>query len=1419
MLVSITSVIPSSSLLIKSWSDAIKITEFFSFPPTASDLNTETNLINTISSLCLAITIAFFDFDQDLSIEGVSVSYINNSNVLIDLHETFLSLLPSKPSASPVVLGWSFILNVIAVRSAEYNDEGLNPFFAKAIPKTISSHNGDLSEIPKFELLMKVASNIAHEALSLDPFSMLEKMIRILPQDPLYASVFMSYIKASLPHVALTESFSDCINVILKPFPNIAQDLFLDEFGDKLYDSAALRFPFAISPFLKLSQCLSSNAFDALSNLDTFMQKLPRNFTDYCFVGDSNNIIELTQNICLIPPMTDMDDNNNNNNNTIVLPPKVCGTINNIGNTRYVIWNYKYNGWSYLGCYLERICNAASLNKANSYQFPSKIVTEIIQLFTSTLTSLGNTDKCRQFLTMATENLIETDIIDLIFQITEYALFLNCDELSSVCLGFASALLNVLPDRVWSFLGRSSILGRNGQQSSISTVLGSKEIVDGRYDLTLSALKLIKSLVDSSVRTILDSKVSTKVKSDVVAKFTSHTVMIFESFSYWAYSDPRQKVAISYECLSIFTNLLHYSFDIDEVSSLEDKVTSQLESAASYLTNQFLAPERVITRALKPLLGAIESSAWSITSLDSDYPLSSDETILIYSVLAFSSELVRARTFLRLPPSQLEKSLFSLSPHLSILFTRYPALRVVVMDLFISIIQSPWPSPEQPSLLAHLGMHAHMFISNLTGSLQNSLESEATVIKIAEFFSSIIESQQEGLSILLLTGRDTRKASHIEQEVTSLLQVTEKKVSMEDSADEVLLPLLRSMAAAYSNWKLGKFSSKPELAKSLIQFVDNRLKLDLTGELFDDSKLVEYSYKISIAEQSLLIFAVQLFKSPEGPGIQRFIEYLQKDFKILDISGVFFSIDKLQSLQHENLIKNFDFRWPQLGGLKKFAKSRFLPLTYGSSYIYDLNLLDIVLGDEKSWMGYRKEVISGNFSYSWVDSQLRLTQAWCTFCTSLATYLSKCLKMENNAIHKNLLVMLNEVSDIAVEKVIAEEYSTPVLLNSIETRLSLVFMIKYAAFKAGVSTKAYSSLLRIYNLLASPDYKLIEGISFNGRLDAPSITHKQLLRSIAIMLEDFKGITENNIQTYQILQIVTGLFGTVVINGMIAAVQAAISDPKAGADSNMVIIISILKKCLNLEGIKGLYPKVASLLSESQCVKSVMRLYSYTDVLTNANDEYVYGELALAYLLEWLNIDQIPDQLISNGLFDLLMESPISRKIQEGKVKPTTNSKLHNLWVKGILPILLTLLQKVGARIISDVLVLIDFFSEQIKFSMGAWKNPSEITVSVIIESTQLILLVDMLYKLTPSSEMLLHQLQDIIPLRDDLLNSIDYLLSHPRFLNATLIATTAEEKGLYLIEDTTDIPEGNKLLSLIQEDLKEFRELIERSDIGNFQI
>lgn len=1402
LLVTVITVLPTDSPMIGKWVDAIETTEYFTYPPSVM-LQNQANLVDTVYALCTAITIAFFDFEQDFSIQGASSqSYINNPAILTKLHKNCAFLLHSKPSASPAVFGWSCVLNIVAIRLSEKPNPAFDSFVNFIIPKDASAQ---FKSLPKDEILTDVARSVASAAINLEPFSLIEKALKLLPSTSLYHSVFKNYLKAGLPYVSLSESLSSCMREVLGSFPYLADDIFTDPFGDRLYSLAALRFPTSIVPFVQLAQCLGQNAYDAVSEFYTFMQPLPKEFTDYEFVENSSNTIRLTSDFSIFSNNHELDADGR----PIVIVAGTQGTIHTINQVRYVIWKYTYPGWGFLGLILEKSC--ASSKSSSSIAVYDDSTIEIIRLLTSTLGSISDPEKAKNLLAITAEGLSDYDIIDIVFKICEDSFAIGQITLSSVCIDFISAVSLIFPDRVWSFLSRSPILGKNGQRSDIANTLGSIEIVNGTFDLTISVLNLADVLVDMAVQNVMTSKVSFKVRSETLAKLMHHSVVIFESFAYWAFSDQRQKSKIAFQSIATFEKVLSYIFDVDDRCPPNEKVTSVLASSAEYLIQQFLVPEKVDTRVLKPLLSTIEASSLSVINLDAERPLDDDESMWVFVSLTFVSVLVRARSSLNLPPSQLEKSIFSLSPNLSILYSRYPALRTAIMDVFNAIIGVSWPSSEQPSLLAHLGMHAHMFISNLTGSLQNKLETENTLMRIATCFSSIIESQQEGLSILLVTGRDTRKASHIEQESISLLQVTEKKISEKGLPEELCLSFLRSVVSAYSNWKLGTFSSSPDLAESLISFVDECFKLNIDTDTEDEFQFVDYALKYSIAEQTLLIFSVQMYKSPNGAGIQKFIKYLEQDDKILNISKKFLGTHNLKNNFQENLIKNFNFRWPKLGGLRKFAKTRFYPLIYGGSYIYSISLLDSILSSENSWVGYRKEVISGNIELSWVDAQLNLINAWSTFGTSLALHLSKNVVSDTDTqLSKRLLTALNKVADVAVGKILGEEYSAPILFNALQHRINLVFMIKYHTLRCGIPSKDPNSLQQLYNLLESSDYKLIDGIAHSGKVREPSITYRQLLRTLSIILDGFADASEN---AYQVIQTVLGIFNTVIIDGMTAAAGAALNHPRDSADADIVIIISLLRKCLAIEGVSGMYRNIVTLFENSPCIKSIMTLYSYSDILPNGSDDAVYGELVLGYFLEALKIDKFADLLVSNGILDLLMESPISRKIQEGGIKPTSNPKLHSLWVKGILPLLLVLLQKVGPRIVSDASVVFSFFSEQVKFAITSWRNPSEVSVSVITETTQLFLLADMLQKLAPSPDFV-SELQDaVLSSRDELTGSIDYLLSHPRFLNASLVATSSDEQRLFLIEDDSDIPEGNKLLTLVQNELKDLKSLIQTRD------
>lgn len=67
------------------------------------------------------------------------------------------------------------------------------------------------------------------------------------------------------------------------------------------------------------------------------------------------------------------------------------------------------------------------------------------------------------------------------------------------CVQFIHALLPILPNRVWPLLARSGLLelGRGGGR--LTTIVGSVELVSGRFDLLLACTRLFEGIVDDFV--------------------------------------------------------------------------------------------------------------------------------------------------------------------------------------------------------------------------------------------------------------------------------------------------------------------------------------------------------------------------------------------------------------------------------------------------------------------------------------------------------------------------------------------------------------------------------------------------------------------------------------------------------------------------------------------------------------------------------------------------------------------------------------------------------------------------------------------------------------------------------------------------------------------------------------------------------
>ena len=182
-----------------------------------------------------------------------------------------------------------------------------------------------------------------------------------------------------------------------------------------------------------------------------------------------------------------------------------------------------------------------------------------------------------------------------------------------------------------------------------------------------------------------------------------------------------------------------------------------------------------------------------------------------------------------------------------------------------------------------------------------------------------------------------------------------------------------------------------------------------------------------------------------------------------------------------------------------------------------------------------------------------------------------------------------------------------------------------------------ASFLGLYHFLSSADFELLHAISASGNTDvaAGGVFYRHLLRAILLSLDTFA--TDHSFK---------------------------------------------------VPGVS--HSAAAALLTESGTGRAVMSLYSYAQSIITRDDEWVFGELSLAYILEWLNVDTLADHFVSNSLLNVLIESPVSQPLQNGGIRPTTHPKLYALWVNGVLPIAAVVLQKLGYRVIQDILLFVD---------------------------------------------------------------------------------------------------------------------------------
>ncbi|KAG5363719.1 Nucleoporin NUP188 [Yarrowia sp. B02] len=1197
---------------------------------------------------------------------------------------------------SPIVLAWSHVLQRVAFRQEETNDRALVPF----IDAVSADCNGQSPYI--------VCTQLANTSLSRGVLAVTQSAYRGLPKAPEHSMVFMSLCRASFRLVPLTEAFAELVATLLGPYPGYCR--YLLENTLKIRDAmfiALSRFPFDIEPFLYIMLAMDGEAaFTEVYQMRTFMQQLLPGFKNYTFSETDTNIVTLTGGVEIFPEF--------------VIPPGTSGTLvpgDNI--PPLVMWATEFIGWSYLGKLLSRLSGRSA---ALIIKLMRKVISKV------------DVEAAEELLRSA--SLWDEDIVEVIAKHLVDAYANQHIFVATESVKFFTVLCRIQPDRIWPFLSRAGVLAQNGRPGFAAMVLGSTEIVNGEYSLTLALLDLADTLIKNAVASSTSAKVSAKVQSDVLHKLTRHYIDVFESCSYWKYVNKDQRVELMSKSVRMFQQIVHYAFAMDNVVPV-------LRASAEYILDGFLTSKGEDLGPQRPLLTCFDSTSveWVSASLE------------------FLTKIVEARTNLELAPSVLEKQLFLASPSLVELYQQFPFHKKVI-DLMTALVDSSWVDSEQPSLLAHLGQfHSQLLLKSLIASLENNLETTETVIGICAFFGAVVDgsSRQDGLSILLVT------------EKGSLLEVLETKaLESSDYASRVFVHVIKAIALARNTWSTVTKTSKERLTKlvgKMLEVVDS-VPLQLPQEIrspkkaSNKSQTVEAAYQRFSAAKAVQVLAQELFKDPETVG-----KLIQTKWssKMLKLTKSFAAIQLYRSSLHGNLIRNFHAKF----GLELFQFRKKDPEYYGASFVYDLEDMRAVFG--ASLGDFEAEIAEANLNLSLVNSETELSLAWGQLLVV--------------AVDVKIASSLGDIV-IALMEISLGGMVAPVFEGVFSARLEVIFhILKSPELK---SVDVTEGLKLCWAILESTDVAFLSSLSGTSRL------YKPVLRSISILVRKALEAPEADMA-----QVLHGISDIVLAKGSYALANAIQHDVSHKAHSgetvdvdflieDLRIMVVLLRNLLAFENtcVPVSLAQFALKIQDTGSIRSLLSLYSYSQEV-----DRVFGELTLLFLLELLQNDQLSEQVVLNGLVGALTEAPISREIQKGGLH---QGRLYYIWIRGILPIMLTVLVKLGGRISPEITMLLSFFQLQIETAIRNLMEPVTVSLSFVDELQQIVVLL----------QVVPNDLKDSY--KPVILDGIAYLQKHPKLLASLTTVGNTQEQQLH--EEVTN--GVSKLVSKILDRLAEVAQL-----------
>jgi nuclear pore complex protein Nup188 len=193
------------------------------------------------------------------------------------------------------------------------------------------------------------------------------------------------------------------------------------------------------------------------------------------------------------------------------------------------------------------------------------------------------------------------------------------------------------------------------------------------------------------------------------------------------------------------------------------------------------------------------------------------------------------------------------------------------------------------------------------------------------------------------------------------------------------------------------------------------------------------------------------------------------------------------------------------------------------------------------------------------------------------------------------------------------------------------------------------------------------------------------------------------------VRLVVDILERVVAQGFRDLAVVVHDNHEQSSPEDIALITGILQACLRVPGIEFCHPQIVTMMANCGTPRIATTLFSWADRIA-INGDPIFGELAIIFLLELSSMPAMAEQLAIDGILGHLSSAAITTYLRRNNVSPFADSagvqRCYNIWVRGILPLLLNLLHSVGASIATEVALFLNQFPHLLAQSAAAFDAP-----------------------------------------------------------------------------------------------------------------